>query len=66
MSAFPLSRAYLCVDCESVGEGSRVCEKCASTSVLSLAIALNPNDAATETNIVRNILDEVLNEEVFV
>lgn len=33
----PLSRAYWCSDCDTVGEDSRRCPACQSTALLSLA-----------------------------
>lgn len=37
---FPLSSAYLCVDCHAVGNNSGGCPACASRNVMSLANVL--------------------------
>src|SRR5689334_7367906 len=37
----PLERAYLCQDCESVGNNSKKCPACASTVLMGLASVLN-------------------------
>lgn len=41
MSHFSLTAAYLCPDCEVVGDNSRQCACCGSRALLSLANALN-------------------------
>lgn len=38
---FPLSKAYLCQDCDSVGDCSTMCPACASRILLSLAVVLD-------------------------
>jgi hypothetical protein len=43
----PLSRAYLCADCETVGDNARECVRCKSGAVYPLIKLLN-REAATE------------------
>ncbi len=40
----PLRSAYLCQDCESVGNSSAQCPACASTALLGLANVLDRED----------------------
>jgi len=42
----PLTGAYLCQDCNSVGNSAMNCPACASTVVLGLASVLNREEAA--------------------
>ncbi len=44
---FPLTGAYLCQDCNSVGNSAMHCPACASTVVLGLASVLNREEAAS-------------------
>jgi predicted RNA-binding protein with PUA domain len=37
----PLKFAYLCQDCNAIGNSSRQCPACASEVLLSLAVVLN-------------------------
>jgi len=37
----PLSSAYLCPDCNSIGNCARQCPACASEALLSLSAVLN-------------------------
>ena len=37
----PLKSAYLCQDCNAIGNSSRQCPACASEVLLSLAVVLN-------------------------
>jgi len=41
MLHFPLDSAYLCQDCNSVGNNSRTCPACASAVLMSLATVLD-------------------------
>jgi hypothetical protein len=41
MQHIPLTGAYLCPDCNSVGNCAMSCPACASTVVLSLSVVLN-------------------------
>lgn len=41
MSYLPLDTAYLCLDCEAVGNCSTRCPACASEALLPLAGVLN-------------------------
>ena len=38
---FPLTSAYLCQDCNSVGNSSMKCPACASTALLNLSAVLD-------------------------
>jgi RNA polymerase subunit RPABC4/transcription elongation factor Spt4 len=50
---FPLDSAYLCQDCNSVGDCSTTCPACASRILLGLATVLDRKDVASaETNMV--------------
>ena len=43
----PLASAYLCQDCNAVGNNSRTCPACASEVLLGLAGILNRDPTAT-------------------
>ena len=43
----PLASAFLCVDCDHIGNSSRQCPACASRALLSLANVLNRCDDPT-------------------
>jgi ferredoxin len=50
---FPLSSAYLCQDCNSVGDCSTMCPACASRILLGLATVLDRKEVASqESNMV--------------
>lgn len=38
---FPLNTAYLCGNCDAVGNNSRTCPGCAGTSLISLSAIVN-------------------------
>jgi primosomal protein N' len=47
---FPLTNAYLCQDCNSIGNSAKRCPACASEVLMSLATVLNRvEDEMTET-----------------
>ena len=37
----PLAKAFLCQDCDEVGDSEQACPACASQSLLPLAVVLN-------------------------
>jgi len=41
---FPLSSAYLCQDCNSIGNNANQCPACASEVLMSLAAVLNRSE----------------------
>lgn len=41
LSHIPMERAYLCLDCEAVGNSAMGCPACASRALLSLAAILH-------------------------
>jgi len=41
---FPLSSAYLCQDCNSIGNNANQCPACASEVLMSLSAVLNRSD----------------------
>lgn len=41
---FPLSNAYLCQDCNSIGNCANQCPACASEVLMNLAVVLNRAD----------------------
>jgi hypothetical protein len=41
---FPLSNAYLCQDCNSIGNNANQCPACASEVLMSLAAVLNRSE----------------------
>ena len=41
---FPLDNAYLCEDCDHVGNNSKSCPSCASGSLMPLAPYLNKSE----------------------
>ncbi len=47
---FPLSNAYLCQDCNSIGNNPMHCHACASDVLMSLAGVLNPQHANNARN----------------
>lgn len=48
MQHFPLSSAYLCQDCNSIGNCATQCPACASTVLMSLSGILNREEAFEE------------------
>jgi hypothetical protein len=44
----PLASAYLCQDCDCVGNSATRCPACASTALLGLACVLNRNEVEAE------------------
>jgi hypothetical protein len=46
---FPLSSAYLCQDCNAIGNNANQCPACASEVLMSLSAILNRSD---------NVMDE--------
>lgn len=41
MQSFPLNTAFLCQDCDHVGNSERTCPTCGSSALMSLAPVLN-------------------------
>lgn len=41
---FPLSRAYLCQDCNSIGNSANQCPACASEVLMNLSAVLDRDD----------------------
>jgi hypothetical protein len=41
MQYFPLGSAYLCQDCNCIGNCAKQCPACASTALLGLAVVLD-------------------------
>lgn len=48
MQHIPLASAYLCQDCDCVGNSSTQCPACASTALLGLACVLNREELTME------------------
>jgi hypothetical protein len=46
MQYIPLDSAYLCPDCNSIGNNSGFCPACASSALMSLACVLDREEAA--------------------
>jgi hypothetical protein len=44
----PLMSAYLCQDCDCVGNSATQCPACASTALMNLASVLNRNEIEVE------------------
>ena len=44
----PLKSAYLCQDCDCVGNSATHCPACASTALMNLAAVLNRNEAEAD------------------
>ncbi|MGD0546433.1 MAG: hypothetical protein ABR991_01230 [Terracidiphilus sp.] len=42
----PLTRAYLCQDCDSVGSNSMRCPSCASRALMGLAVVFDRKEEA--------------------
>jgi len=56
MQHIPLTSAYLCQDCNCVGNSSKQCPACASEVLLGLAGILNrESDAKAEYQYIQNI-----------
>ena len=53
MQHFPLKSAYLCQDCNSVGNSSMKCPACASEVLLGLASVLDRKEAAKEFHLIQ-------------
>ena len=47
----PLKSAYLCQDCDCIGNSSVQCPACASTALLGLSSVLNRQDVEFEMSI---------------
>jgi len=47
----PLKSAYLCQDCDCVGNSATHCPACASTALMNLAAVLNRDEAAADFSI---------------
>lgn len=45
---FPLSSAYLCQDCNSIGNNANQCPACASEVLMSLSAVLNRADTMAD------------------
>lgn len=45
MEHIPLQSAYLCQDCEAVGNCATHCPACASTALMSLSAVLNRDES---------------------
>lgn len=52
MQYIPLMSAYLCQDCDCVGNSANHCPACASTALLNLASVLNRNEIDAEIQMV--------------
>ncbi|MGA2534554.1 MAG: hypothetical protein ABSF53_00960 [Terracidiphilus sp.] len=48
----PLTSAYLCQDCDSIGNHSSVCPACASMALLSVAAILDRSLAKEEMHVM--------------
>jgi len=46
---FPLGSAYLCQDCNSIGNNANQCPACASEVLMNLSAVLNRNDNTIAT-----------------
>jgi hypothetical protein len=46
---FPLTSAYLCQDCNSIGNNANQCPACASEVLMSLSAILNRSDNMMES-----------------
>ena len=51
MNHIPLNSAYLCQDCEAVGNSAMQCPACASRVLLSLAGVFGRNEATAQTDL---------------
>ncbi|MGB9407726.1 MAG: hypothetical protein WCA89_09320 [Terracidiphilus sp.] len=49
----PLTRAYLCQDCDSIGSCSTRCPACASQVLMGLAGVLDRREEVEELNLLR-------------
>lgn len=49
----PLQNAYLCEDCETVGNCANTCPACASKALMALAAVLNREEVEREEHCVR-------------
>ena len=57
---FPLTSAYLCQDCSSVGNSANHCPACASSVLLSLSGVLNREEkAASQVSRIREWTEAV-------
>jgi hypothetical protein len=48
----PLTKAYLCQDCDSVGNNSMQCPACASEVLMGLASVLDRKKEVEESNLL--------------
>lgn len=49
--AFPLEHAYLCVNCENLGNVARTCPVCQSEQLINVAKILNVNPETVQKKI---------------
>lgn len=52
-----LSSAYLCVNCENVGEQSSACEVCGSRALIHLGKVLNQTPITYMDEVVRQLVE---------
>jgi DNA-directed RNA polymerase subunit RPC12/RpoP len=51
LNHFPLNAAYLCQDCNAVGNSSMQCPACASEVLMGLATVFDRREEAAEANL---------------
>ena len=51
MSHFPLNSAYLCQDCDTVGNSAAQCPACASRALMGLAVVFGRKEGTVDSNL---------------
>ena len=51
MSRFPLNSAYLCQDCDTVGNSAAQCQACASQALMGLAVVFGRKEETVDSNL---------------
>ena len=51
MSHFPLNSAYLCQDCDTVGNSAAQCPACASQALMGLAVVFGRKEGIVDSNL---------------
>jgi hypothetical protein len=51
MNHFPLNSAYLCQDCDTVGNSATQCPACASQALMGLAVVFGRKEGIADSNL---------------
>ena len=51
MNHFPLNSAYLCQDCDTVGNSATQCPACASQALMGMAVVFGHKEGTVDSNL---------------